>query len=330
MRRRQFIALFAGMAVSRPLTARAQPTSRQVRRIGILMPYVRGDAEIEARVAAFRGELQRLGWAEGSNVQFDERWTTDNMDMVRANAASLVNANPDAIVAIGGRVIPILMQMTHTVPIVIPGASDPVGAGYVANLAHPGGNVTGFAMFELSVLGKMLEVLKQIAPATSRVVLIFNPDNPNAALYRRLFESSAPSLAVEPIIAPIHGLADIERIIASLAERPNGGVFLAPDITITALRTDIIALVERYRMPAVYPDAIFVQSGGLASYSADRTDIFRRTAGYVDRILRGDKPGDLPFEQPNKYQLMFNLKTAKALGLTVPQALLVAADEVIE
>jgi putative tryptophan/tyrosine transport system substrate-binding protein len=239
-------------------------------------------------------------------------------------------SNPDVVVATGGRVVPILMQLSRSIPIVLPGASDPVGVGYVASLARPGGNVTGFTLFELSMLGKSLETLKQIAPAVVRVALIYNPDNPNTVFYRRTLEAAAGSLAVEPIAVPIHGLADIDRAVASLADRQNAGVFFVPDITLIGLRNEVVALVARRRLPAIYSDSVFVKVGGLASYATDRIDMFRRAAGYVDRILRGEKPGDLPFQQPTKYQLMINLKTAKALGLEIPPNVLALADEVIE
>jgi putative tryptophan/tyrosine transport system substrate-binding protein len=329
MRRRDFITLFGGAAAGLPLVARAQQAGR-IRRIGILMPYPPSDTEWQSRVGAFRQELQRLGWTRGGNIEFDERWTTDNMDLVRTNAANLVELKPDAIVAVGGRVIPVLMQLTRSVPIVIPGAGDPVRNGYVESLARPGGNVTGFATMEFSVFGKILETLKQIAPRTSRIVMIYNPDNPNTVLYQRVFGSFASPLSFQPINAPIHNIADIERAIKAMAEQPNGGVFFVPDLTTFALRDQITAIVARLRVPAIYTDRIFVTSGGLVSYDADRIEIFRRTASYVDRVLRGEKPGDLPFQQPTKYQLTINLKTAKALGLSVPTSLLAGADEVIE
>jgi putative ABC transport system substrate-binding protein len=329
MRRRAFIAFLGGAAAAFPLVAPAQQAPRP-RRIGILMPYLPSDTVWQSRLGALREELQRLGWTRGGNIEFDERWTTDNMDLVRANAANLVELKPDVIVALGGRVIPVLMQLTRTIAIVIPGAADPVGSGYFESIARPGGNVTGFATMEASVIGKILETLKQIAPATSRIAMIYNPDNPGAVNFRRLFESFILPLSAQPIIAPIHGIADIEHAIEALAEQPNGGVFFPPDITTLALRDRVVDIVARHRLPAVYPDRIFVTSGGLASYDSDRADIFRRTASYVDRILRGEKAGDLPFQQPTKFQLTLNLKTAKALGLTIPHVLLDSADEVIE
>jgi putative ABC transport system substrate-binding protein len=319
-----------GAAAAWPLRARAQEPAGRLRHIGIVMPYAEGDAEFTARVLALRQELARLGWKEGANAQFDERWTTDNMDRIRTNAASLLASNPDVIVTTGGRVVPILMQLSRSVPIVLPGTVDPVGTGWVQSLARPGGNVTGFTALELSMFGKILEILKQIAPATTRVGLIYNPDNPTSVVFRRTIESFAGRLAIEPVDVAIHGLADIERAVANLTERPNTGIFFLPDLTINALRTEVIALAERHRLPAMYSEAMFVKSGGLVFYGVDRIDLYRRAAGYVDRILRGEKAGELPFQQPTKYQLMINLNTAKALGLRVPNTLLVAADEVIE
>jgi putative tryptophan/tyrosine transport system substrate-binding protein len=333
MRRRAFITFIGGMvaapALLWPRVARAQQPST-MRRVGIVMPCTKGDAEYENRVRALRQELARLGWTEGRNIQFDERWTTDNMDLVRANAASLLASKPDVVVATGGRVVPALMQISRSIPIVVPGASDPVGTGWVQSLARPGGNVTGFTFFELSMFGKVLEILKQIAPATARVGFIYNPDNPNTILFTRAFELATGPLSVEPVIVPIHGLADIDRAVASLADREKAGVFFPPDITIQALRQEIIALVGRYRLPAIYSDPVFPKIGGLAFYGADRTEMFRQAAGYVDRVLRGERPADLPFQQPTKYQLAINLKTAKTLGLDVPEKLLAIADEVIE
>ena len=334
MRRREVILALGGAAAAAsmlwPSAARAQQPAGRVRRVGIVMPYAEGDADYQTRVRLLRQELGRLGWTDGGNIQFDERWTTDNMDRVRAEAASLMASNPDAVVAIGGRVVPVLMQLSRSVPIVVAGAGDPVGTGWVASLARPGGNVTGFTMFELSMFGKTLETLKQIAPATVRVALVFNPENPNTVVYRRTLEEAAGPLAIEPVPTPIHGIAELDRAIASLAERRGTGVFFLPDVTVNALRAEAIALVGRHRLPAIYADPIFVKSGGLAFYGADRVDLFRRAAGYVDRILRGEKPGDLPFQQPTKYQFVLNLKTARALGLELSPTVLALADEVIE
>jgi putative ABC transport system substrate-binding protein len=328
LQRREFIALLGG-AAAWPLAARAQQADR-VRRVGIVMPYGKGDSEHEARVRAFKQELGKLGWTDGGNIQFDEHWTTDNMDMVRAHAASVVASNPDIIVAIGGRVVPVLMRLSRSIPMVLPGASDPVGVGWAKSLARPDGNVTGFTGFELSILGKSLEILKQIVPTMVRVALIYNPDNPNSAFYKRTLEAASGPLGIEPIDVPIHGLADIDREVTNLADRQNSGIFFLPDLTINALREEVVDLVARRRLPAIYSDTFFVKIGGLAFYGPDRTDLFRRSAGYVDRILRGEKPGDLPFQQPTKYELMINRKAAKGLGLELSPALLALADEVIE
>jgi putative ABC transport system substrate-binding protein len=329
VRRREFITLVGGAAAAWPLAARSQQADR-VRRVGIVTPYPKGDTENEARVLAFKQELGKLGWTAGGNVQFDERWTTDNMDSVRAHAASLMASNPDVVVAIGGRVVPVLMQLSRSIPIVLPGGSDPVGVGWAKSLAHPGGNVTGFTGFELSLLGKSLELLKQTSPAIVRVALIYNPDNPNSVFYRRSLEAASAPLAIEPIAILIHGLADIDRAVASMAGDRRSGIFFLPDITTNALRHEVVDLVARRHVPAMYSEAFFVKIGGLASYGPDRLDLYRRSAGYVDRILRGEKAGDLPFQQPTKYELMINLKAAKGLGLELSPALLALADEVIE
>jgi putative ABC transport system substrate-binding protein len=329
LKRREFMTLLGGAAAGWPLAARAQQAER-MRRIGILMAYRPSDAEIRARIHAFQQELQRLGWTKGVNVQFDERWTTDDMELVRANAANLVELDPDVIIATGGRVIPIFIELTRSIPIILPGAGDPVGQGWIKSLARPGGNVSGFTFYEPSVLGKMLEILKQIAPATSRVALIHNPDNPGSAAMLRLSEGFARSLGIEPVLAPFHGIAELEHTLEPMAKQGNAAILSIPDLTVAQLRVQIADLAARLRLPAIYWDRILVTSGGLASYNADRIEIHRRAASYVDRVLRGEKPGDLPFQQPTKYQLTINLKAAKALGLDLPPTLIARADEVIE
>jgi putative ABC transport system substrate-binding protein len=306
LERRQFITLLSGAAVAWPLAARAQQSER-VRRIGILMPFPPTNAEMQARLRAFREELRKRGWAIGINAQFDERWTSDNMDLIRSAAANLIELNPDVILAVGARVIPILMELTRSIPIVAPSGADPIARGYAESLARPGGNVTGFATMELSIVGKMLQTLKEIAPDLAHVSLIYNPDNPAGAHFARSFESAAGPLGVEAIIAHIHGLEDIERGVAAAAAQP-----------------------ARHRLPAIYSERVFVTSGGLVSYGTDRIEMYRRAASYVDRILRGEKASELPYQQPTKYELVINLKTAKALGLTIPPTLLFTADEVIE
>ena len=328
MKRRAFITLLVG-AAAWPIAARAQQGER-VRRVAIVMPYAKGDSEHEARVRAFKQELAKLGWTDGGNIRFDEHWTTDNMDIVRTHAADVVASNPDIIVTIGGRVVPVFMRLTRFIPVVLPYGSDPVGVGYAQSLAHPGGNVTGFTSFELSMLGKSLEILKQIAPAIVRVALIYNPDNPNTAYYRRISGAASAPLALEVIDLPIHTLADIDRAVTNLADRGNSGIFFLPDLTTNRLRDDVVGLVGRRRVPAIYSEPFFVKLGGLAFYGPDRMEGFRGAAGYVDRILRGEKPGDLPFQQPTKYELMINRTAAKALGLELSPTLLAIADEVIE
>jgi putative tryptophan/tyrosine transport system substrate-binding protein len=328
MRRREFIT-FLGGAAGWPLTARAQQADR-MRRIGLLMPYRKGDTEIQARVQAFRQELARLGWSEDTNVQFDERWSTDNMELVRNEAANLVALNPDVIITVGDRVIPILTKLTRSIPIVVAATSDPIASGAVESLARPGGNVTGFSLIEFSMFGKMLEILKSLAPNISRVGMMYNPDNPVGVAYFRSFGKIAGQLAVQPINLPIHDIADVERAIASLADQPNSGILCPPDLTITSLRTQVPPLLARYRVPAIFTFSVFTAAGGLVSYGPDILVMFRQSASYVDRILRGERPGDLPFQQPSSYRLVINLRTAKSLGLRVPDMLLVTADEVIE
>jgi putative ABC transport system substrate-binding protein len=328
MRRRQLMTLLGG-AAAWPLAARAQQSER-MRRVAILTPYPPTDAEMQGRVRVLRQELERLGWTAGVNIQFDERWTTDNMDLVRANASGLLELNPDVVVANGGRVIPILMQLTRTIPIVIPGGSDPVGVGWIESIARPGANVTGFAIMEQSVLGKTLQLLKQIAPNLKRVALIFNPDNPNTTSFAKWFESYAQPVGVEPVLTRIHGLADIERATATMAPGGEEGVLFPLDLSIQALREQVITLMARRRIPAAYLERSFVAAGGLLCYATDPLDTYRGVASYVDRILRGEKPGDLPYQQPTKYKLSINLKAAKAIGIELPLNVLVLADEVIE
>jgi putative tryptophan/tyrosine transport system substrate-binding protein len=329
MKRREFITLLGG-AAAWPLTVHAQQGDR-VRRIGILMPFPPTNAEAQARVRAFREELRKRGWAAGVNAQFDERWTGDNMDFIRSAATNLVELNPDVILAQGARVVPILMELTRSIPIVAASGSEPIiERGYAESLARPGGNVTGFTTTEVSVIGKMLQTLKEIAPNVAHVSMIYNPDSPAGALFVRSLESAAGPLGVKPIIAHIHNLGDIERAVAAAAAQPNGGMFVPLDVTMNAFMEQTIATIARHRLPAVYSERVFVTSGGLVSYGTDRVEQYRRAASYVDRILRGEKAGDLPFQQPTKYELVINLKTAKTLGLTIPPPLLFTADEVIE
>jgi len=328
VKRREFITLVGG-AAAWPLAAHSQHAER-MRRVGILMPYAPSDIDARARVRAFREELRKNGWVSDINVQFDERWTIDNLDLIRSAATNLVELKSDVIVATGGRVIPVLAQTTRSIPIVVPGGIDPVGRGYAESLARPGGNITGFATMELSVIGKMLQTLKEIAPHLSRVTIISNPDNAAGAFITRSAQAAAGPLGIEMVPAPIRGLADIERVVAEAAMRPDSGVFVPLDLTINPVMEQTVAAIARHRLPAVYAERIAIPLGGLVFYGVDRIDIFRRAAGYVDRILKGEKPGDLPYQQPTKYELVLNRKAAKALGLEIPTKLLFTADEVIE
>jgi putative ABC transport system substrate-binding protein len=328
MRRREFITAL-GVAAAWSVAAEAQQKER-VRRIGMLMPFPQSDAVAQARIQVFRRELSRLGWSEGGNVQFDERWSTENMDAVRADAASLVELKPDVILISGDRVIPVFMKLTSLIPIVVGATTDPIASGAAESLARPGHNVTGFSLIEFSMFGKMLEILKLIAPSITHVGMIYNPDNPVGATYLRWFEPSARQLGLQPVDLPIRDVASIEHAVAGMAEQPSGGILAPPDLTTIRHRAQIVNLTERYRVPAIYTNRFFGEAGGLVTYGADDVDMFRQAAGYVDRILRGEKPGNLPFQQPTTYLLRINLKTAKALGLDMPATLVARADEVIE
>ena len=276
MRRRDFIKGLAGSAVTWPLAAQAQQAQR-TRLVGILMPFPESNARQQTLFRAFRQELTKLGWSEGSDVQFDVRWTTDNMGLVRTAATDLVKLKPDVIVTVGDRIIPVLTQLTRSIPIVAV-ASDFLGSGFVESLARPGGNVTGFSLIEFSVIGKVVETLKQMAPGISRVGIIYNPDNPVGAVFLNSFKVDAAQLAVQPIDLPVHGPADIERAIGSLAEQPNGGFITPPDLTVAALATEITTLAARHSVPAIYSGPLYVRRGGLASYGPDIVDVYRRQA----------------------------------------------------
>lgn len=325
MLRREFIAgVWSAAALA--MAARAQA---QVRVIGMLVPYPEENAYAQARVRIFREELARLGWSEGRDVKLDVRWTTDNMDRVRAEAARLVQSKPDVIVCSGDRVVSVLTQLTNSIPIVAV-ASELAGSGFAESLARPDANLTGFSVTEFSVIGKMVETLRQIAPRVSRVGMIYNPDNPVSAVYRRALDAVATQLDAQPLELPIHSLRDIEHAVASLAEHPDGGFIAPPDVTVISLAKGVTALAAQYRVPAIYSASLYVKQGGLASYGSDILEVFRRQASYVDRILRGEKASNLPIQQPTSYELVINLKTAKALGLPIPETLLATADEVIQ
>jgi putative ABC transport system substrate-binding protein len=328
MKRREFITLLGG-AVGWPLAARAQQPIG-VRRIGVLMPYPESDTETQARIAGFRDELRRFGWRESENVKIDLRWSTDNLDRVRADMADIISLKPDVILITGQRVVPIVQQQTRSIPTVFVSIGDPVDQGLVTSLARPGGNITGFTLGEFSLGGKRLEMLKEITPALASVGFIFNPDNPATVLSRRLFEVAAQSLSLQPLSLPVHNAAEIEGAIDAFAKEKGAGLFFPADVTTFIHRDLAIRLAARHRLPAIYSNRTYAVGGGLMSYGPDQLDLYRRSASYVDRILRGEKPGELPIQLPTKFQFVLNLKTAKALGLTVPLTLQVAADEVIE
>jgi putative tryptophan/tyrosine transport system substrate-binding protein len=329
MNRREFIALLVGGAAAWPLAARAQQGER-MRRIGVLTPLAEEDAEHKARLAAFAQELLQSGWAVGRNVRIDTRAGANDVDRARAYAAELVALAPDVILATGGSVVGPLIKVTRTVPIVFTQTPDPVGAGFVDSLARPGGNATGFTLFEYGTSGKWLELLKEIAPGVTRAAVLRDAAIPQGSGQLGAIQSVAPSLGVELRPVDVHDAGEIERAVAAFAQSPNGGLIVTASGLANVHRELIIALAARYRLPAVYFHRLFVAAGGMVSYGPNSIDPHRRAAGYVDRILKGEKPADLPVQAPTKYELAINLKTAKALGLTVPDSLLARADEVIE
>ena len=333
MRRRDFITLFGGAAIAPamlwPRAARAQQPQR-MRRIGVLMPRAADDPEGQARIAAFLQGLQQLGWTVGRNLQIDARWSAGKAADTRKYAAELAALAPDVILATGSATVGPLLLATRTVPIVFVSAPDPVGAGFVDSLARPGGNATGFAQFEYSMSAKWLELLKEVAPRVTRVAVIRDPAIAAGAGQYGAIQSAAPSFGVEARPVNVRDPGEIERAVAAFARTPNGGLILTASALASVHRELIIALAARHKLPAVYTGRLFVASGGLISYGPDRIDPYRRAAAYVDRILKGEKPADLPVQAPVKYELAINLKTAKALGLAVPPTLLARADEVIE
>ncbi len=329
LRRREFFTVLRGGAVAWPLAAWAQSAER-MRRVGVLIGLAEHDPDTKARLAGFRHEMERLGWSEGRNFQIDYRFAGPGG--ADALAKELIALQPDVILAQATPVVATLQRQTRTVPIVFVHVTDPVGAGFVASLAQPGGNLTGTQLFEASITGKWLAMLKEIAPGLARVAIVLNPrTGPPYDYFLGEARAAAASLAIELVLAPIgNTAADIERLIEEFASVPNGGLVFPPDSNTTIHRDRLIALAARHRLPAVYSDRLFVKAGGLICYSTDRVDQFRLAASYVDRILRGAKPADLPVQVPTKFETVINLKTARTLGLSVPPGLLVAADEVIE
>jgi len=329
MKRREFISLLGGAATVWPLGARAQQGKR-MRRVGALMPYAANDPQAQARNAAFLQGLQQLGWTVGTNVQIDYRWSAGNEDDTRKYAAELVALAPDVIFASGSAAVGPLRRATRTVPIVFAATPDPVGAGFVESLARPGGNITGFTPYEYGIGAKWLEVLKEIAPSVVRVAVVRDPAITAGIGLWGAIQSVSPSFGVELRPVGVGDAGEIERSLAAFAGSPNGGLILTGSALAIVHRDLIIALAARYRLPAVYYERYFAAAGGLISYGANSVEHFRLGAGYVDRILKGEKPADLPVQAPTKYETVINLKTAKALGLTVPDKLLATADEVIE
>jgi putative ABC transport system substrate-binding protein len=333
VRRREFIELAGAAVVGWALAARnaaAQPSDR-VRRIAMLSGFAATDPEAQARVSALQQGLKELGWAEGRNLRIEFRWGTGQADEMRELAKELIELKPDLILAMTTPAVTALVEETKTIPIVFVNIVDPLGRGFISNMGRPGGNVTGFVNFEFSMAGKWLETLKQIAPAARRVAFLFNPQTaPFAKSFMGVAEPAASSFGMETIAAGIQDQAELERAVADFASRPAGGLIVLPDAFTVRYRDVIIALAAHHRLPAIYPLRAFAASGGLVSDGGDPYDLFRRAASYVDRILKGANPGDLPVQAPTKFELIINLKTAKALGLDLPPTLLARADEVIE
>jgi len=328
MRRREFITLLGG-AAAWPLAAGAQQGER-LRRIGVLNPSAADDAVFQARIGAFQQELALLGWNIGRNVRIDIRWATTNAAEIRRQAAELVALAPDVILAAGDSTMPPLLEATRAVPIVFPVSTDPVGAGYVDSLARPGGNATGFMVFEFGMVGKFLELLKEIAPGVTRVAVLRDTTIPSGAAQFGVIQAAALSLRMEIIPINMTNAGEIEQSVETFARSPNGGLIVTSSAATLRRRDLIITLAARHKLPAVYWERLFAVAGGLISFGPDLIDNYRHAAGYVDRILKGAKPADLPVQAPTKYETVINLKTAKALSLNVPPSLLATADEVIE
>jgi putative tryptophan/tyrosine transport system substrate-binding protein len=334
MRRRDFIKAVAGSAITWPLAARAQQVqhaAERIRQIGVLIvAYTQADREGQIRVTAFHDALERLGWTDGRDIRIEHRWAGGDADQAKLFAAELVRSVPDVLVAVGNPLLIELQRLTSTIPIVFTQVSDPVGSGIVASLARPGGNITGFSNFEPEMGGKWVEMLKKAAPKMRRVAVVFGSDSRAAVALLRSAELATPNLGVELRAVDLHNGIGIERALAEFASQPDGGLIVTPYPFAIANRKTVIALAAHHRLPAVYPFRYLATEGGLMSYGPDQVDQWRGAATYVDRILRGEKAGDLPIQAPTKYELVINLKTAKALDLTIPPALLDTADDLIE
>jgi putative tryptophan/tyrosine transport system substrate-binding protein len=330
MKRREFIMLLAGAAAVWPHAVRAQQPE-PMRRIGVLMGFPESDPQAQSFIAAFRDGLQKLGWTEDRNIRIDTRWPGFDAESRQRFAKELIALQPDLILSHTTPTTAVLLQQTRTIPIIFATVTDPIGSGFIASLSRPGGNVTGFTLVEPTMAAKWVELLKEIAPRVNRVAMLFNPATATYADYfLKPFKAAAPSFAVEAIAAPVHDMSELESVIAAQAREPNGGLIVMPDSFTDSNREEIISLVARYHLPAVYAYRFFTERGGLLSYGADLSDNFRRAADYVDRLLKGEKPADLPVQAPTKFELTINPKTAKMLGLTVSPSLLGRADDVIE
>jgi putative tryptophan/tyrosine transport system substrate-binding protein len=320
MRRREFIALFGGAAVAWPVTAWAQQTER-MRRLGVLMAVAESDADARKGISILQESLQKLGWKDGNNIRIDYRWGNGNPDRIEDLAKELVDLQPDILVGHSTPSAKGLLKQTRTIPIIFLTVTDPLGQGLVSSLSHPGGNITGFSVFEVSLGTKWLEILKQIVPGVRRVTAIFNPETaPYYGLYLQSIDAGTSLLGIESIPIQVHSEAEFENVIRKVAGEPDSGLFVLPDSHNIVHRKRIIELTAQYRLPAVYYFRYFATDGGLISYGPDEMDLFRRTAGYVDQILKGARPSDLPVQQPAKFELVINLTTARALGLTIPPA----------
>ncbi|MFZ0624267.1 MAG: ABC transporter substrate-binding protein [Pseudolabrys sp.] len=330
MRRREFIGLLGSAVAAWPLSVRAQQ-GEGVRRIGVLMARKTDDAEGQKQFAALRQGLAELGWSEGKAFHVETRWTVADAAEALKFAQELVALKPDVLVVNGTPSLIAMRQVTSTIPIVFVSVADPVGQGFIPSLARPGANITGFSAEEASMGGKWLELLKELAPRVTRIAIVYNPKTaPYGPMFFPAMQAAAPRMAIALSISPVHTAADIERVISGIGREPGGGLIVVPDSFMFGQRQHIIALATKYRLPAIYPLRIFIPDGGLIAYGIERVDMFRRTANYVDRILRGASPVELPVQQPTKFELAINLKTAKALGLSVPSSMLLSADEVVE
>jgi putative tryptophan/tyrosine transport system substrate-binding protein len=330
MRRREFITLLGGAAATWPVAARAQQRD-DMRLIGVLMGYADDDPAVQSYLAAFRAALAKLGWTEGGNLRIELRWGASDPDRIRTFAKELVERRPDAILGVTTGVISALARETSTIPIVFATVIDPIGNGFAASLAHPGGNITGFTVLDSAIGGKWVELLKEIAPRTARVALLFNAVTaPPIQSFVASIQTAASSIAVQASAAPVHAKDEIEGAIAEQARAPGGGLIVMPDPSNRRNRDLIIALTARYGVPAIYYSRSFAESGGLIAYSDDYGEGLRLAAGYIDRILKGERPSDLPLQAATKYELVINMKTAKALGLTVSNSMELLADEVID